>query len=122
MRAKLVKNRVKAFFVLSAFVVVIFFKILQVVSVDILMDDIHKLEQERRNLYSETERMQSRLDKLSNIDKINQNAAKKLGLINNEDKIYYLRIAEYRELQNMKENFARRNGKNVQELNLAGVH
>ena len=122
MKNKLFTKRIKAFFILAAIVSVIFFKILQVISVDILMDDIHKLEEERKKLFSETELLRTKISKLSNIDKITKDAVRQLGLITNGDKIYFLKIAEYKDLESVKKNFARRYQQNRKKYNLAGVH
>lgn len=122
MRKKQVPRRVKAFFILAAFVLVIFIKIFQVISVDILMDDIHHLEKERKNLYNETERLQAKINRLANIDKIRNHAERQLGLITNSDKIYYLKITDYNDLEKAKKNFAHRHQQEVKNLNLAGVH
>jgi len=120
-KTKLIERKVTGLTILSVLVLIFFLKMYQTFSVDLLMKDIHVLEQQKRLLLSQTEELQAEVNRLSNIDRITRLAQQKFHLVNNTDKIYILNLKDGSHLRDLQESFARRRQNRQKRLNLAGV-
>lgn len=120
-KAKLIERKVTGLTILSVLVLIFFLKMYQTFSVDLLMKDIHVLEQQKRLLISQTEELQSEVNRLSNIDRISRLAHRKFNLVSNSDKIYIINLEDGRHLRDLQESFARRRQNRKKTINLAGV-
>jgi len=118
---KNIKKQASVFIALAAIVAVLFLKAYQVISVDLLMKEMLKLEQTRNGLLDEVQQLQSKVNKLSNIDRISKKAREQYKLVNNYDPAMFIKINDYEGLQKIKKKFARRNKKEDTAVNLAGV-
>jgi cell division protein FtsL len=88
--------------------------------VDFLMKDRRILEREYEKISSQTERLQAEVDRLSNIDRITRIARSELGMVNNRDESFAVKLLDKERLNECKEAFAERGKKNP-EINFAGV-
>ena len=120
-KAKLIERKVTGLTILSVLVLIFFLKMYQTFSVDLLMKDIHALEQQKRLLISQTEELQSEVNRLSNIDRITRLARQKFNLVANKDKVYIINLEGKRDLRDLQESFARRRKSRQKRINLAGV-
>lgn len=89
--------------------------------IDLIMKDLHRLEEQKKQLMSETELLRSQVARLRNIDRISGLARQKLNLINNTDEAVVIKIDGLNEVDELKMKFANRRNKK-QKYNLAGVH
>lgn len=88
-------KRVSSFMLLFGIVLVFFVKMYQMFSVDLNMKDLHGLEQQKKNLVSETAYLQAEVDRLKNIDRISKIAGADLDLVNNTEKVLVLKLEKY---------------------------
>ena len=89
--------------------------------IDLIMKDLHRLEEQKKQLLSETELLRSQVDLLRNIDRISGIARDKLNLVNNSDDAVVIKIEGLDEVDELKTKFVNRRNKE-QKYNLAGVH
>ena len=89
--------------------------------IDLIMKDLHQLEEQKKQLLSETELLRSQVDLLRNIDRISGIARDKLNLVNNSDDAVVIKIEGLDEVDELKTKFVNRRNKE-QKYNLAGVH
>jgi len=110
------------FFVsISAVILLLSMDMYQKFKIDLIMKDLHQLEERKKQLLSETELLRSQVDRLRNIDRISGIAQEKLNLINNTDETIVIQIDGLDELDELKTKFANRRNKD-QKYNMAGVH
>jgi cell division protein FtsB len=121
MNTKTLKKRAAVFVVLAGIVFIAFLKVYQVISVDLLMQDLLTLEQTRNGLLDTTQHLQTKVNKLSNIDRISKKARDQYQLVNNSDQVMFIKIDDFEKLEKMKKQFARKNKKEDAVINLAGV-
>ncbi len=115
------QRKLTALAILGTILLFAFLKMYQSFSVDLLMKDIHNLEQRKRALVNRAVQLQSEVDRLRNINRITQLAREKRNLITSAEPVFYLKLEDYKKLKDLKEGFARRNERNREALNLAGV-
>ena len=115
------KRKATALSILAAILLFAYLKMYQAFSVDLLMKEIHDLEQQRRALLSQSEQLQAEVDRLKNINRITRLAKERRNLVTNTDKVFYLALDDYQKLKKIKNRFAQRNEQKRRELNLAGV-
>ena len=96
-------KRVSSFMLLFGIVLVFFIKMYQMFSVDLIMKDLHGLEQRKMKLVSETARLQAEVDRLKNIDRISKIAGTDLELVNNTEKVLVLRLQKYNAEENSRQ-------------------
>ncbi len=89
-----VLKKIFSYGVLFSFLLVIFLKMYQVFTIDLIMKDLRSLSKQKEKLVSETARLQAEVDRLQNYDRISRIATTRLGLVANTDKVYVLRIKE----------------------------
>lgn len=114
-------KRIYSIFILFGLVLVISLKMYQVFKVDLLMKDLRSLEQQKKQLVSQTEKLEAEVDRLSNIDRIGKIAVEKYNLVNNTDEVIILQLDNFDEFKSLKKKFAERNQKD-KTYELAGVH
>lgn len=114
-------KRIYSIFILFGLVLVISLKMYQVFKVDLLMKDLRSLEQQKKQLVSQTEKLKAEVDRLSNIDRIGKIAVEKYNLVNNTDEVIILQLDNFDEFKSLKKKFAERNQKD-KTYELAGVH
>jgi cell division protein FtsL len=114
-------KRIYSIFILFGLVLVISLKMYQVFKVDLLMKDLRSLEQQKKQLVSQTEKLEAEVDRLSNIDRIGKIAVEKYNLVNNTDDVIILQLDNFDEFKSLKKKFAERNQKD-KTYELAGVH
>jgi cell division protein FtsL len=118
------KNTLKIkfyFFVsISALILLLSMDMYQKFKIDLIMKDLHQLEERKKQLMSETELLRSQVDRLKNIDRISKIAKEKLNLINNTDEAAVIQIDDLDKVDDLKVKFANRRSKE-QKYNLAGV-
>jgi cell division protein FtsL len=114
--------RMKLYFFLSisAILLLLSMDMYQKFKIDLIMKDLHGLEERKKQLMSETELLRSQVDRLRNIDRISGIAREKLNLINNTDKTVVIKIDDLDKVNELKTKFANRRSKE-QKVNLAGV-
>ena len=116
-----IRKKIIALAVLFGMVLVISLRMYQGFYVDLLMKDLHQLEQEKKQLLSETNKLKAEVYRLKNVDRIYKIAGEKFGLVVNNDPAHIIKIAQYDEFETVKKNFAERNKEKL-KLNVAGVH
>ena len=126
MRKKAKKNKtlkIKFYFFvsISAIILLLSIDMYQKFKIDLIMKDLHQLEERKKQLISETELLRSEVDRLKNIDRISKIAKEKLNLVNNSDEAVVIQIDDLDKLDELKTKFANRRNKE-QKYNLAGVH
>ncbi|MCD4691861.1 MAG: septum formation initiator family protein [Calditrichales bacterium] len=114
-------KRIYSILILFGLVLVISLKMYQVFKVDLLMKDLRSLEQQKKQLVSQTEKLEAEVDRLSNIDRIGKIAVEKYNLVNNTDEVIILQLDNFDEFKSLKKKFAERNQKD-KTYELAGVH
>lgn len=114
-------KRIYSILILFGLVLVISLKMYQVFKVDLLMKDLRSLEQQKKQLVSQTEKLEAEVDRLSNIDRIGKIAVEKYNLVNNTDDVIILQLDNFDEFKSLKKKFAERNQKD-KTYELAGVH
>lgn len=114
-------KRIYSILILFGLVLVISLKMYQVFKVDLLMKDLRSLEQQKKQLVSQTEKLKAEVDRLSNIDRIGKIAVEKYNLVNNTDEVIILQLDNFDEFKSLKKKFAERNQKD-KTYELAGVH
>ncbi|MEJ2053893.1 MAG: hypothetical protein P8X42_08245 [Calditrichaceae bacterium] len=114
--------RMKLYFFLSisAILLLLSMDMYQKFKIDLIMKDLHGLEERKKQLMSETELLRSQVDRLRNIDRISGIAREKLNLINNTDETVVIKIDDLDKVNELKTKFANRRSKE-QKVNLAGV-
>jgi cell division protein FtsL len=114
-------KRIYSILILFGLVLVISLKMYQVFKVDLLMKDLRSLEQQKKQLVSQTEKLEAEVDRLSNIDRIGKIAVEKYNLVNNTDDVIILQLDNFDEFKSLKKKFAERHQKD-KTYELAGVH
>ncbi len=118
---KALKIKFYFFVSISAVILLLSMDMYQKFKIDLVMKDLHQLEERKKQLISETELLRSEVDRLKNIDRISKIAKEKLNLVNNSDKAVVIKINDLNELDKLKAKFANRRNKE-KKYNLAGVH
>ena len=88
--------------------------------IDLIMKDMHKMHQYKKQLISETESLQAEVGRLSNIDVISKTAKEKFDLHFSREQSMVLRIEDSNDLYNIKQQFAL-DDKSRQQINAAGI-
>lgn len=117
---KTLKIKFYFFVSISALILLLSMDMYQKFKIDLVMKDLHQLEERKKQLLSETELLRSQVDRLKNIDRISKIAKEKLNLINNTDEAAVIQIDDLDEVNELKVKFANRRSKE-QKYNLAGV-
>ena len=114
--------RIKFYFFISisAIILLLSMDMYQKFKIDLIMKDLHRLEEKKKQLLSETELLRSEVNRLRNIDRISGIARDKLGLINNTDEAAVIEIDGIEKVEELKTEFANKRSKE-QKYNLAGV-
>ena len=118
---KTIKVKFYFFISISAIILLLSMDMYQKFKIDLIMKDLHQLEEQKKQLLSETELLRSQVDLLRNIDRISGIARDKLNLVNNSDDAVVIKIEGLDEVDELKTKFANRRNKE-QKYNLAGVH
>ncbi|HEM48632.1 MAG TPA: hypothetical protein ENO27_00340 [Caldithrix sp.] len=118
---KTLKIKFYFFVAISTLILLLSMDMYQKFKIDLIMKDLHQLEERKKQLISETELLRSQVDRLKNIDRISKIAGEKLNLINNADDAVVIQINDLDEVDDLKIKFANRRNKE-QKYNLAGVH
>ena len=118
---KTLKIKFYFFVSISAVILLLSLDMYQKFKIDLIMKDLHQLEERKKQLISETELLRSQVDRLRNIDRISNIAREKLNLINNADDAVVIQIDNLDEVDELKTKFANRRNKE-HKYNLAGVH
>ena len=118
---KTLKIKFYFFVSISAIILLLSMDMYQKFKIDLIMKDLHQLEERKKQLISETELLRSEVDRLKNIDRISKIAKEKLNLVNNSDEAVVIQIDDLDELDELKTKFANRRNKE-QKYNLAGVN
>ncbi|MEJ2543025.1 MAG: hypothetical protein P8Y99_03065 [Calditrichaceae bacterium] len=118
---KTLKIKFYFFVTISALILLLSIDMYQKFKIDLIMKDLHQLEERKKQLMSETELLRSQVDRLKNIDRISKIAKDKLNLINNTDEAAVIQIDDLDEVDELKVKFANRRSKE-QKYNLAGVN
>lgn len=118
---KTLKIKFYFFVSISAIILLLSMDMYQKFKIDLIMKDLHQLEERKKQLISETELLRSEVDRLKNIDRISKIAKEKLNLVNNSDEAVVIQINDLEELDELKTKFANRRNKE-KKYNLAGVH
>ncbi len=118
---KTLKIKFYFFVSISAVILLLSMDMYQKFKIDLIMKDLHQLEERKKQLISETELLRSQVDRLRNIDRISNIAREKLNLINNADDAVVIQIDNLDEVDELKTKFANRRNKE-HKYNLAGVH
>lgn len=88
--------------------------------IDLIMKDMHKMHQYKKQLISETESLQAEVGRLSNIDVISKTAKEKFNLHFSREQSMVLKIEDSNDLNNIKQQFAL-DDKDRQQINAAGI-
>ena len=115
------RKKLTALGVILAIVLTISLRMYQGFQVDLLMKDLHQLEQQKKKLLSETNKLQAEVQRLKNVDRISRIAAQKFGLVINNDPVTILTIEDYEDLKKVKQDFAECKKEKI-KINVAGVH
>lgn len=105
---------------ISVIILLLSMDMYQKFKIDLMMKDLHQLEERKKQLMSETELLRSQVDRLRNIDRISGIARQKLDLINNTDEAVVIKIDDLDKVNELKTQFADRREKE-EKFNLAGV-
>jgi cell division protein FtsL len=115
------RKKIIAIVSLLGLVLVISTRMYQGFQVDLMMKDLHQLEEERKKILSETSKLRAEVNRLKNVDRISRIAAEKFDLVINNDPVTMIRIENFETLNKVKRNFADR--KNEQgKISVAGVY
>ena len=123
MKRKAVKNKKSRFggaislMTVFAIVLLVTIKLYQMFSVDLMMKDLHELEQKKTRLLSETASLEAEVQRLKNIDRITRIATKDLGLVTNTEDVLVLQLKDQKEMQQLANQFHEKKRK----YNVAGV-
>lgn len=115
-------NRIFSLFILFGIVFLLFLRVYQVYKVDMLMKDLHVLEQQKKKLLSDTEKAQAQVDRLKNIDRISKIVTEKYEMVSNTDKIVSLDLKGMDNLDQIRKEFVKRQYSDNKNIKLAGVH
>lgn len=118
---KTIKLKFYFFISISAIILLLSVDMYQKFKIDLIMKDLHRLEERKKQLMSETELLRSQVDRLRNIDRISRIARDKLNLVNNTDDAIVIKIEGLDEVDELKTKFANRQHKE-KKYNLARVH
>ncbi len=116
---KNVKKRLVSVTVLLSFVAVVSLYLYQSFTIELLMKDLHRLQEQKKELLSATTAMKADVDRLSNIDRIERIASSRFGMYRNADEPKALLIEDAAEWKR----FARKLKKSEQQKSyqLAGA-
>ncbi len=101
-------------------VVVVSSYLYQSFQIDLIMTDMHKLHQNKKQLLSETESLQAEVNRLANIDRISKIANEKFGLQFSDENQLVIKIDDVDNLEKIKEQFAQEENK-IQKIKTAGM-
>lgn len=103
--------------VIFAIVILVFIKMYQMFTVDLIMKDMMMLRQQKIKLESETARLETEVSRLKNIDRIGEIARTKLHMIRNKEERLVLELKDYSQMKKLAQKYS------IQKktLNLAGV-
>lgn len=103
--------------VIFAIVILVFIKMYQMFTVDLIMKDMMTLRQQKIKLESETARLETEVSRLKNIDRIGEIARTKLHMIRNKEERLVLELKDYSQMKKLAQKYS------IQKktLNLAGV-
>ena len=88
--------------------------------IDLIMKDMHKMHQYKKQLISETESLQAEVGRLSNIDVISKAAREKFYLHFSREQFMVVRLGDSDDLKYIQQQFAL-DDKNTQKINAAGI-
>ncbi len=114
---KKILGKAYGFSFLFILVLIVFFKMYQMFSVELIMKDLMSLRHQKIALESETARLETEVSRLKNIDRIVEIAKKKLNLVRNTEDLFVLELKNY----NQMEKLAKKYSAEKKTLNLAGV-
>jgi len=102
-------------------VVVVSSYLYQSFQIDLIMADMHKLHQKKKQLLSETESLQAEVNRLSNIDRVSGIASEKFDLhLSNESQLV-IKIEDTDNFEKLKEQFVQ-DGTKIQKIKTAGMN
>ena len=116
-KKKKLLGRAYGFGLIFIIVLIVFLKMYQMFTVDLIMKDMMTLRQQKIKLESETARLETEVSRLKNIDRISEIARTKLNMIRNNEDRPILELKDYSQMQKLAQKYS------VQKktLNLAGV-
>ena len=108
--------------VLSLGIIVVFFSmyLYQSFQIDFIMQDLHQLHQQKKQLLSETESLHAEIDRLSNIDVISKMAREKYGLEFSREQFLVVKIDDSDDLYAIQKQFAQED-KKIEKIKTAGI-
>ncbi len=116
-KKKNILGRAYGFGLIFVIVSIVFLKMYQMFTVDLIMKDMMTLRQQKIKLESETARLETEVSRLKNIDRIGEIARTKLNMIRNKEERPVLVLKDYEQMKKLAQKYS------VQKktLNLAGV-
>jgi cell division protein FtsL len=117
---KRINQKVVSLIILSGVVLLITLKMYQSFKVDLLMQDLQRLDQVKKNLVNEHIQLQADVDRLSNIDRIMQIAERDYGMVVNTEEKEVILLGDKSHLRHIRERFAERTN-NSEAIEMAGV-
>jgi len=116
-------TRLKIHFFIVAAGILLFLSLdmYQKFKIDLINKDLHRLEQQKKQIQSETEILRSQVEQLRNIDRITDIARKEYNMINNTDPVSAVKIDDIREVEDLKSKFAQRNA-GQKKIKMAGIN
>ena len=116
-KKKKILGRAYGFGLIFVIVIIVFLKMYQMFTVDLIMKDMMTLRQQKIKLESETARLETEVSRLKNIDRIGEIARTKLNMIRNKEERLVLELKDYSKMKKLAQKYS------VQKktLNLAGV-
>lgn len=119
-KAKKMSNKIFSVFFLSTIVILISVYLYQSFQIDLIMKDLHSLQLTKERLMSETETLQGKVDRLSNIDRVSKIAQDKFNLEFSEDKPQVIKIEDGGNLAAIKKKFDKEEDK-IHNIKSAGI-
>jgi cell division protein FtsL len=117
-------QKMKAWFISVALILLIVLPIAAKMylkfKVDLLMEELHQLEKEKKILENETNLLQVEVKRLGNVDRISDIASKKFGMIVNTKEIGFIQLEE-KDYLKMDDEYATKK-KRRQNFKAAGVY
>ena len=107
-------------FFLSVVVLLVSVYLYQSFQIDLIMKDLHSLQQNKERLMSETETLQGKVDRLSNIDRVSKIAREKFNLEFSEDAPRVIKIEDGGNLDAIKKKFNNEEDK-IRNIKSAGI-
>jgi cell division protein FtsL len=110
-------GRAYGFGIIFVVVFIVFLKMYQMFTVDLIMKDMMTLRQQKIKLESETARLETEVSRLKNIDRISEIARTKLNMIRNNEDRPVLELKDYSQMKKLAQKYSAQK----KTLNLAGV-